>query len=421
MMKRLVIQLARFGDIVQSKRLILSLLRDGEVHVCVDRSLASLARLVYPDCVVHAVPAHSCDARMVLEEGRTLFERLHTERFDEVYTLNNAGLCKAVASLFPPETVRGYSVRSGQVQRCRWMRMAFRWMALRRCSPLNLADFWAALAPAPLSPALVNPPAAPGGKGLGIVLAGQVWHRSAPPEALALLTRIQAERLGGAGRCPVYLLGTAKEHPAAREVMSRLPGTIVETCRDLTGKTDWAALADVLSGLDLLLSPDTGTAHLAAHLGVPVMGLFCSSAWAWETGPYGLGHTILQTDLPCAPCVESSPCAQGVPCRAFFTDSDLLAYLAKKGKTARHFPQRVRILHSAFDEIGQIWQEESGPPRGVPVPRVPSAGTHEHDTRMRNALRAQLAEYLGLGGAHGTEAATLLYNESDWILPPLKP
>ncbi len=203
--------------------------------------------------------------------------------------------------------------------------------------------------------------------------------------------------------------------------MSRLPGTIVETCRDLTGKTDWAALADVLSGLDLLLSPDTGTAHLAAHLGVPVMGLFCSSAWAWETGPYGLGHTILQTDLPCAPCVESSPCAQGVPCRAFFTDSDLLAYLAGKGKTARHFPQRVRILHSAFDEIGQIWREESGPPRGVPVPRVPSAGTREHDTRMRNALRAQLAEYLGLGGAHGTEAATLLYNESDWILPPLKP
>ena len=63
MTKRLVVQLARFGDIVQSKRLILSLRREGDVHLCVDRSLAALARLVYPDCVIHALPAHGCDAR----------------------------------------------------------------------------------------------------------------------------------------------------------------------------------------------------------------------------------------------------------------------------------------------------------------------------------------------------------------------
>lgn len=422
MMKRLVIQLARFGDIIQSKRLILSLLREGEVHICVDRTLAGLAGLVYPDCVVHGIPAHNCDARTVLEEGRAIFERLHAERFDEVYALNNAGLCKAIAALFPPETVRGYSVRAGQAQRCLWMRMAFRWMAMRRCSPLNLADFWAALAPAALPPALVNPPAAPGGKGLGIVLAGQNQRRSVPLEALAVLTRIQVERLGGAKKCPVYLLGTAKEHPLARELMACLPGTVVERCRDLTGKTDWAALADALSGLDLLLSPDTGTAHLAAHLGVPVLGLFCSSAWAWETGPYGLGHTVLQADLPCAPCVESSPCAQGVPCRAFFADSDLLAYLAGKGTTIRPLPQRVRILHSAFDGIGQIWREEPDKrAHDASVPRVHGPDAHEHDAHMRDALRAQLAEYLGLGDAHGTEAATLLYNESDWILPPLRP
>ena len=73
MTKRLVVQLARFGDIVQSKRLILSLRREGDVHLCVDRSLAALARLVYPDCVIHALPAHGCDARTVLEEGRAVF------------------------------------------------------------------------------------------------------------------------------------------------------------------------------------------------------------------------------------------------------------------------------------------------------------------------------------------------------------
>lgn len=407
MMKRLVVQLARFGDIIQSKRLILSLLKEGETHLCVDRTLADLARLIYPDCVVHALPAHGCDARVVLEEGRAVFERLRAEHFDEVYALNNAGLCKVVAALFPPEIVRGYSVRAGQAARCRWMRMAFRWMARRRCSPLNLADFWAALAPAPLPPGQVNPPAAPGGKGLGVVLAGQAWRRSPPPDALALLIRVLAERLGGAGKRPVYLLGTAKEHPAARELLALLPGTIVETCRDLTGKTDWTALADTLRGLDLLLSPDTGTAHLAAHLGVPVLGLYCSSAWAWETGPYGLGHTVLQADLPCAPCVESASCGQGAPCRAFFADPALLAHLVGRGGAARRVPQHVRILHGEFDALGQIWREESAAP--------------DRDAPVRDALRAQLAEYLGQATARGTEAAALLYRETDWMLPPLLP
>ena len=408
MTKRLVVQLARFGDIVQSKRLILSLRREGDVHLCVDRSLAALARLVYPDCVIHALPAHGCDARTVLEEGRAVFEHLRSEHFAEVYALNNAGLCKAVASLFPPEVVRGYPVRGGQALRCRWIRMAFRWMAERRRSPLNLADFWASLAPVPISPALVNPPAVPGGKGLGIVLAGQVRRRSHSPDALALLTRIQAEKLGRAGKCPVYLLGTSKEHSAARDLMARLPGTVVERCLDLTGKTDWAALQDILAGLDVLLSPDTGTAHLAAHLGVPVLGLFCSSAWVWETGPYGVGHTVLQADLPCAPCAESSPCPKNAPCRAAFTDPALLAYLAGRGKTERRFPRHVRILHGTFDEMGQTWREEGG-------------DSPDHDAPLRKALRDQLAEYLGLGTTHGSDAAAALYRETDWILPPIRP
>ena len=36
--------------------------------------------------------------------------------------------------------------------------------------------------------------------------------------------------------------------------------------------------------LDVLLTPDTGIMHLAAHLGVPVFAFFLSSAWCHETG-----------------------------------------------------------------------------------------------------------------------------------------
>lgn len=407
MKKQLILQLARFGDIIQSKRLVLSLLAEGEVHICVDRSLAELARLVYPYCGIHALPAHGCDARTVLTEGRTVLEELRNEHFDTVYTLNNAGLCKSVATMFPHEIVRGYSMYDGQALRCRWMRMAFRWMRHRRCSPLHISDFWASLAPNPCPPSQVNPGASPGGKGLGVVLAGQVVRRSAPPEILAQLIRIQVDRLGGTDKVPVYLFGTSREHAAARSLKRLLPGAIVEKCQDLTGKTDWAALKDALTGLDLLLSPDTGTAHFAAHLGVPVLGLYCSSAWAWETGPYGAGHTVLQVAPACAPCVESSECEYGASCRNAFSEAALLAYLAGHGRPEKLVSGAVRILSSVFDEMGQTWKDLFGAPG--------------RDAELRGALRTQLAEYLGIGTSRGTGSAQSLYREEDWVFPPIMP
>ena len=53
----LVIQLARFGDLLQTKRLLRSLQADGEVHLLVDDSLKSLAHIVYPGIEVHGIAA----------------------------------------------------------------------------------------------------------------------------------------------------------------------------------------------------------------------------------------------------------------------------------------------------------------------------------------------------------------------------
>lgn len=43
----LVLQAARFGDLVQSKRLIRTLEQRGRVHLGVDAGLVPLARLLY--------------------------------------------------------------------------------------------------------------------------------------------------------------------------------------------------------------------------------------------------------------------------------------------------------------------------------------------------------------------------------------
>ncbi len=405
MPKQLVIQLARFGDIVQTKRLVLSLRARGEVHLCVDRSLQGLARLVYPDVTVHGLPAHGCAEAEVLGAGRAVLERLRAERFDAVYALNHVGLCRAVAALFDPAVVRGYPVASGQVLRSNWVRLAFRWMKDRTVAPLNLVDFWAALAPAMIPGDRVNPPARPGGAGLGVVLAGRNARRSLPPEYLVPAAHAVFERLGGSR---VVLLGGPADRPAARRLLAALPASMASAAVNLAGRTDWAGLAEALTGLDALLSPDTGTAHLAAHLGVPVEGLFCSSAWAYETGPYGIGHRVWQTVPNCAPCVESAPCSRAASCREAFASPAFLSRLQGRngGGAARPLPG-LTALTSGFDALGETW--------------TPVGGTDPFAGR-RAALRKQLAEYLGLENAPGgSDAANILYREADWMLPQALP
>lgn len=417
MRKHLVIQLARFGDVVQTKRLVRTLEQRGEVHMCVDRTLAALARIVYPEIVVHGIAAHGVLDGAALERNRVVFDALAEEAFTAVYNLNHAGFNRALARLFPPEIVHGHSMRDGQPLRSPWVRMAFRWTLERCIAPLNLVDFWAWLTDAPLEAASVNPPARGQGRGLGVVLAGRESRRSLPPPVLAGVVRTAFEAMGGPD---VFLFGSLAERPAARNLLRHLPHPMIAKVVDLSGRTDWKGLADALIGLDGLLSPDTGTMHLAAHLGVPVRAFFLSSAWCHETGPYGMGHTVWQAAPACAPCLESAPCPRQTACLASFSDPAFLRSVANRcapsgsavmgGRAACRtvaMPSDMICFSSATDAVGGFWR--------------PEAGEDPYGPR-RAALRALVGEYLGapLLGSDMDDAAALtelLYREADWIIP----
>lgn len=393
----LVFQLARFGDILQTKRLLHTLQARGETHLCVDASLVSLARMVYPGLVVHGVHAHNASPHEVISKNRKLFELFTRLRPDAVYTLNLSGLSRVLSSLFDPETVHGYALANQQPVQSQWTKLALRWTQERRISPINLVDFWAFFTKNPLAPETVNPPAKAGGKGLGVVLAGTNARRSVPPMLLAGYLRVIFELMGGPA---IYLLGSTHEKAVSRQLIRHLSGRVLDRVTDLCGRTDWAALQDVLCGLDRVLTPDTGTMHLAAHLGVPVTAFFLSSAWAWETGPYGSGHTIWQANASCAPCLESRPCPFDVRCATPFADQQFLRCLAGKDDS----PQGLWSLQTTFDNMGQVL-----------------VGQHEEqnvaDERMMR--RALLAEWLGLQSAKKPAAALVntFYQEADWMLP----
>jgi ADP-heptose:LPS heptosyltransferase len=70
---------------------------------------------------------------------------------------------------------------------------------------------------------------------------------------------------------------------------------------DFAGKTTMKELIALLRRLRLFITNDSGPMHLAAAVGTPVIVLFGPTDPA-RTGPYGNGHTILRSGIPCSPC-----------------------------------------------------------------------------------------------------------------------
>lgn len=429
-MNQLVIQLARMGDVLQTKRLLLSLAAEGDVHLLVDNSLVSFASHIYPFANVHGITAHA--SRIATSEllGYLLpqLAELRTHNFQTVYNLNFSGLNLALSTLWKPEILRGHWLDRGQAFKSSWLNLAFRFSGgadKRRTSPLNLMDLWGLLANNPIAPCLVNPAASfrknkDGQKGaLGVMLAGRMARRSIPPEFLAKCIAAVCQRMGGA---EIFLFGTKQEAAAAKEVMRSLPANLLSQSQNLAGQTSLLELSDHISKLNILLTPDTGGMHLAAHHGVPVEAFFLSSAWAYETGPYGEGHRVWQAVQPCLPCLESQPCPYEVKCLKAFKESSFLKMLFKP-ESMKQPPEGLIGLDSGVDELGVTYNSITANDLG--------ATFNEAENKRHTALRQLLKEYsfgkLAEGMAERSDIpvgeASILYEqvfrESDWMLPPL--
>jgi lipopolysaccharide heptosyltransferase II len=100
------------------------------------------------------------------------------------------------------------------------------------------------------------------------------------------------------------VLGTAKDVSIVQEIIAGLPKDVV---LNYVGKTDLAMLISELLSIRLLLTNDTGTMHLAALLGVPVVAIFGSTE-PLLTSPLGSKHCVLRQHVECSPCfLQSCP------------------------------------------------------------------------------------------------------------------
>jgi heptosyltransferase II len=81
----------------------------------------------------------------------------------------------------------------------------------------------------------------------------------------------------------------------------QIAAAIDDHCVNRIGQTTLDELINELRECRLLLTNDTGTMHLAALLGVPVVAIFGSTE-PRLTGPRGNGHVVLRHHVECSPC-----------------------------------------------------------------------------------------------------------------------
>ncbi len=91
-----------------------------------------------------------------------------------------------------------------------------------------------------------------------------------------------------------------------------------------------AQLAGVLAGAAAVVVGNTGPAHLAAAVGVPVVSLFAPTVPALRWAPYGVPCVLLGDQQ--APCADSRAriCpVPGHPCLSSVTPIDVVAAVGK--------------------------------------------------------------------------------------------
>lgn len=100
--------------------------------------------------------------------------------------------------------------------------------------------------------------------------------------------------------------------PAEAALTARVAGA---DAWDLGGETPLAALAGVLSAASVVVTGNTGPAHVAAAVGTPVVSLFSPVVPAARWAPYGVPHVLLgDQDAACRDTRATRCPVPGHPC-----------------------------------------------------------------------------------------------------------
>jgi heptosyltransferase-2 len=159
-------------------------------------------------------------------------------------------------------------------------------------------------------------------------------------------------------RADVLLIGSSAEEVVSLEVSGRMRNKPVI----LTGKTELKELVAVLSLVDLLVTNDTGPAHVAAALGRPTLVIFGPTN-PLTTRPFSPFAEIVRQPPDCAPCMlRDCPidhrCMTAISPDEVFKRAEVM--LERRGMSDKlklvdsHHSQPITAANDKVNFVGQV-------------------------------------------------------------------
>ena len=123
----------------------------------------------------------------------------------------------------------------------------------------------------------------------------------------------------------VAVAGTKRDQLRCRQIAAAAPGAC-----DLSGKTTPADLAALIRRADVAVTNDSGSMHVAASLGKPMVSVFGPTNPV-HIGPYERPESVVRLDLPCSPCNyrRLSQCPFGHACMKQVTSAMVVERVRK--------------------------------------------------------------------------------------------
>jgi heptosyltransferase-1 len=117
-----------------------------------------------------------------------------------------------------------------------------------------------------------------------------------PANSFAVVVRLLAQKYPDVR---FVVLGGREDKASGVTISAGAPGHVLNLC----GQTSLPEMIEWLRLCKLMITNDSGTMHVGAALGVPLVALFGPTD-PNSTGPYGQLQNVLGIDLPCSPCLK---------------------------------------------------------------------------------------------------------------------
>lgn len=371
-MRAIVINLSRFGDLIQTQPVITALHQDGyQVGlICLSSFVDATSCLSH---ITYVNPISGGKLLSLIEQNWLYALTNFQEWIEQIYNTFPPNRILNVTPHIPARLlayslsqstipVEGFNVDKYGfgVSDSMWAKLFEASTKKRRCSPYNLVDLFRMISHVEHIPAcykLKHPQETnlltstthfknhifeTNKQYIGFQLGASSTLRQWPVSHFAQLGKKLYNQLG---IIPVLFGSESEQHLAQEYIKTGAP------CIDLVGKTKIAELAAILLHVSLLITNDTGTMHLAAGMGIPSLAIFLATAQPYDTGPYLEDCCCLEPSLNCHPCDFDTTCPINTICRTTIS-ADAIWPLLTYRLTNKKWPEKAPIKTST---VARVW------------------------------------------------------------------